>query len=77
MYKLQERGHAYSTVEDFLMETEPKLVEYTKKSVKQLLKEEGFGERFIDEFVMAAMRVNYGQTTDIHGLVGNCRTTFS
>ena len=30
----------------------------------------GFHDRFIDEFVMGSVRVNYGQTTDIQGLVG-------
>ena len=49
---------------------DPSLVDWTKKSVKTLLKEEGFHDRFIDEFVMGAMRMNYGQTTDAHGLVG-------
>ena len=28
----------------------------------------GFHDTFIDEFVMGAMRVNYGQTIDIQGL---------
>ena len=49
---------------------DPSLVDWTKKSVKTLLKEEGFHDRFIDEFVMGAMRMNYGQTTEAHGLVG-------
>lgn len=70
MYEFQKEGHAFSTVEDLLNAADPKLIEYTKKSVKDLLKEDGFSDKFIDEFVMGAMRINYGQTTSVHGLVG-------
>ena len=70
LYEIQADGHAFSAVEDLLHAMDPYLVDWTKKSIKELLKEEGFHDRFIDEFVMGAMRVNYGQTTDIQGLVG-------
>lgn len=70
LYELQKSGHAFSTVEDLLNAMDPDLVSYTKKSVRQLFKDEGFSDRFIDDFVMGAMRLNYGQTPDIHGLVG-------
>lgn len=70
LYEFQKDGHAFSTVEDLLNAVDPQLIEYSKKSVKDLLKEEGFSDRFIDEFAMGVMRVNYGQTTRIHGLVG-------
>ncbi|KAL4225246.1 Prenylcysteine oxidase 1 [Mactra antiquata] len=70
LYEFQREGHAFSTVEDLMNAMDPALVEYSKKSIKTLLKEEGFSDQFIDEFVMGAMRVNYGQTNDIQGLVG-------
>ncbi|XP_045176896.2 prenylcysteine oxidase 1-like [Mercenaria mercenaria] len=70
LYEFQKEGHAFSTVEDLLNAMEPTVVEYSKKTVKDLFKEEGFSDRFIDEFVTGAMRVNYGQTTGIQGLVG-------
>ena len=70
LYEIQAEGHAFSTVEDLVHAMDPSLVEWTKKSIKTLLKEEGFHDRFIDEFVMGAMRVNYGQTPDAQGLVG-------
>ena len=70
LYSLQAEGHAFSTVEDLVNAMDPSLVDWTKKSLKALLKEEGFHDRFIDEFAMGAMRMNYGQTTEAHGLVG-------
>ena len=72
LYEFQREGHAFSTVEDLLNAADPSFVEFSKKSVKDLLKEEGYSDRFIDEFVTGAMRVNYGQTADVHGLVGMC-----
>ncbi|KAL3841327.1 hypothetical protein ACJMK2_019489 [Sinanodonta woodiana] len=69
-YQIQADGHAFSTVEELLSAMDETLVSWTKKSIRTLLKEEGFSDKFIDEIVMAALRVNYGQTTDVHGLVG-------
>lgn len=69
-YELQHNGHAFSNVEDLIGAMDPSLVGYSKKSIKNLLKEEGFSDRFIDELAMGAMRNNYGQTTGVHGLVG-------
>lgn len=77
LYEFQQEGHAFSNVEDLLSAMDPVFVEYTKKSLKDIMKAEGFGDRFIDEFGMAAMRNNYGQTTDIHGLVGMFTTGLS
>ncbi|KAK3580906.1 hypothetical protein CHS0354_008196 [Potamilus streckersoni] len=70
LYQIQADGHAFSTVEDLLNSMDETLVSWTKKSIKTLLKEEGFSDKFIEEIVMGAMRINYGQTTDVHGLVG-------
>ncbi|XP_052229609.1 prenylcysteine oxidase 1-like [Dreissena polymorpha] len=71
LYKFQATGHAFSTVEDLLNAMCPHLVQYGKTSIKELLKKDGFSDRFIEEFVMGALRVNYGQTTSVHGLVGS------
>lgn len=70
MYDFQNEGHAFSTVEDLMNAMDSSLVDFSKKSIKTLMQEEGFSDRFIDEFVMGAMRANYGQTTSIQGLVG-------
>jgi hypothetical protein len=48
----------------------PEFVKYLSSSIKDVMKKEGFSDRFIDELVMGAMRTNYGQTTDVHGFVG-------
>lgn len=34
------------------------------------MKTSGFGDTFIDEMVMGALRTNYGQNTEIPGFVG-------
>ncbi|XP_041366044.1 prenylcysteine oxidase-like isoform X2 [Gigantopelta aegis] len=70
IYEIQDKGIAFTTVEDILKVMDPMFVDFTKKSVKTLLKEEGFGDKFIDEFVMAALQTSYGQTTDVAGFVG-------
>lgn len=45
-------------------------INYTRISAQTMFKDAGFSEIFINELVMSAMRVNYGQTTDTHGFVG-------
>ena len=42
----------------------------TQSSLRVELLKDGFSERFINELAMAANRDNYGQTTDLQGLVG-------
>ena len=70
LYEIQKEGHAFSTVEDLLNAMDPSLVEWSKMSTRALMKQEGFSDRFIDEFVQGSMRIVYGQTTDAHGCVG-------
>lgn len=48
----------------------PTFVKYLSSSIKDVMKKEGFSDRFIDELVMGAMRTNYGQTTAVPGFVG-------
>jgi len=70
LYEFQQDGHAFSTVEDLLKSMCPHLVDFTHNSIRDILKKDGFSDRFIDEFVTGALRVNYGQTSTVHGLVG-------
>ena len=70
IYSIHDKGIAFTTVEDILKAMDPRFVESTKQTVKAFLKEEGFGDKFIDEFVMSTLQSNYGQTTDVAGFVG-------
>lgn len=70
IYEIQKNGHAYTSVTDLLSSMNPKFVKLLSSSIKEVMKKDGFSDRFIDELVMAAMRTNYGQTTDIPAFVG-------
>ncbi|GFO29477.1 prenylcysteine oxidase [Plakobranchus ocellatus] len=70
IYEFQKRGMAFTTVEDMLRAMGEDILNMTHHSMKEVLKDAGLSQTFIDEFGFAAARNNYGQTTDIHGFVG-------
>lgn len=70
VYHHLEDGIAFSTVEGLLESMDAGFVDLTKKTIREVLKEDGFSDLFIDELVTAGMRVNYGQGADVHGFVG-------
>lgn len=70
IYDIQRAGHAYTTVPDLIGAMDSSFVSYMKKSIKFVMKTSGFGDTFIDEMVMGALRTNYGQNTEIPGFVG-------
>ncbi|XP_062582100.1 prenylcysteine oxidase 1-like [Saccostrea cucullata] len=70
IYDIQRAGHAYTTVPDLIGAMDQAFVSYMKKSIKFVMKTAGFGDAFIDEMVMAALRTNYGQNTEVPGFVG-------
>lgn len=70
IYDIQSAGHAYTTVPDLIGAMDPSFISYMKNSIKFVMKTSGFGDTFIDEMVMGALRTNYGQNTDIPGFVG-------
>lgn len=70
IYDIQRAGHAYTTVSDLIGAMDPSFISYIKKSIKFVMKTSGFGDTFIDEMVMGAIRTNYGQNTDIPGFAG-------
>jgi len=48
----------------------------TQLSLRQLMTSQGVSQKLVDELVLAACRVNYGQTPDnLHALVGMCYLT--
>ncbi|GAB6028447.1 Prenylcysteine oxidase-like [Chamberlinius hualienensis] len=70
IYELQEKGYAYSTVDQLLTAMSPNFLNSTQISIRQVLKKLQFSDKFIDELLMAITRVNYGQTPDVNGFVG-------
>ncbi|XP_048728291.1 prenylcysteine oxidase 1-like [Ostrea edulis] len=70
IYDIQRAGHAYTTVPDLIGAMDSAFLSYMKKSIKFVMRTAGFGDAFIDEMVMGALRTNYGQSTEIPGFVG-------
>ncbi|XP_076114100.1 prenylcysteine oxidase 1-like [Mytilus galloprovincialis] len=70
IYDIQAGGHAYTSVTDLLAAMNPKFVDYLSITIKDLMKKEGYSDKFINEMVMGALRTNYGQTTDVPAFVG-------
>ncbi|XP_064601062.1 prenylcysteine oxidase 1-like [Liolophura sinensis] len=71
VYHHLEDGIAFSTVEGLLESMDASFVDLTKKTIREVLKEDGFSDLFIDELVTAGMRVNYAQGAEVHGFVGS------
>ena len=70
IYTHQENGYAFTTVDGLLRAMSEDVRSLTQSSLRVELLKDGFSERFINELAMAANRDNYGQTTDLQGLVG-------
>ena len=71
IYDYQHRGMAFTTVEDLLRAMDEQFVNYTRYSVRTVMKDAGFSDLFIDELVTGGIRDNYGQTANsMHGFVG-------
>ncbi|XP_046364893.2 prenylcysteine oxidase-like isoform X1 [Haliotis rufescens] len=70
IYKLQNEGIAFTTVEDMLQVMDPEFVRYTHTTIMDVMKEQGFSDIFIKEMVHAIMRNNYGQSVAIPAFVG-------
>ncbi|KAL5007831.1 hypothetical protein ScPMuIL_016637 [Solemya velum] len=71
IYDIQSLGYSFTTVADLLLAMNETFVELTKKSIDDVLKDAGFSERFINEFVMGALRMNYGQKLGLPAFVGS------
>ncbi|CAL1532123.1 unnamed protein product [Lymnaea stagnalis] len=70
IYEFQDKGMAFTTVDDMLRAMSEDFLNMTQHSLRDVLREVGVSQRFVDELAMAAMRANYGQTVDVHGFVG-------
>lgn len=70
IYYLQEKGYAYTSVDQLLNSMNPDFLNMTRKTISEILLEAGYPKNFIDELVQSVMMVNYGQTNDVSGFVG-------
>lgn len=76
IYSIQDEGYAFSNVADLLSAMDPLFVLMMERSLENGLKHAGISSLFIEELANAVMRVNYGQSTDVHQFVGNFQFSF-
>lgn len=70
IYDLQKEGYAFSNVGSLLSSMSPKFIERMRQNFTATLISDGYSKKFIDELINAIVRVNYGQSTNVHGFVG-------
>lgn len=71
IYRYQSHDYAFSSVENLLHSLGgDDFTGMLNRTLLETLQKAGFSEKFIGEIVAPVMRVNYGQSTDIHGFVG-------
>ncbi|XP_002158745.2 prenylcysteine oxidase 1 isoform X2 [Hydra vulgaris] len=71
IYSLQDYQKAYRTVEELLVDIGgEKILQYTKETLANVMLKEGVSKKLIDELITAAIRVNYGQNTNINAFAG-------
>jgi len=71
IYSLQDQGKAFETPRELVAAMNPEFVRLLDIPLEKVLLERGFSQRFIDEFVMAIVRVNYGQSPLVPAFVGS------
>lgn len=71
IYKHQDDGYAFTSVQNLLMSMDTSFVNLTRITVAEFLEDLGFGKLFVDEMVAAVTRVNYGQTPSLSAFVGS------
>ncbi|XP_060024470.1 prenylcysteine oxidase 1 isoform X2 [Lagenorhynchus albirostris] len=72
IYRYQSHDYAFSSVEKLLHSLGgDDYLGLFNRSLLETLQKAGFSEKFLDEIITPVMRVNYGQTMNINGFVGN------
>lgn len=72
IYELQENGKSFTTVEEMFTEIDSQFMSYFKMSSKEgFSKQASVNEVTIADLVKGSLRVNYGQSTNVHLFVGN------
>ncbi|MBV95847.1 Prenylcysteine oxidase, partial [Eschrichtius robustus] len=72
IYRYQSHDYAFSSVEKLLHSLGgDDYLGLFNRSLVETLQKAGFSEKFLDEIITPVMRINYGQTMNINGFVGN------
>ncbi|XP_043844287.1 prenylcysteine oxidase 1 [Dromiciops gliroides] len=71
IYRYQSHDYSFSSVEGLLHALGgDEFTGMLNRTILQSLQKAGFSEKFLNEIVTPAMRVNFGQSTSINGFVG-------
>lgn len=70
IYQHQDNGLAYDKVVDLLSAMNPEFPKLLQMSIAEYLYSQGFSENVVNELVEAILVTYYGQSTDVHSLVG-------
>uniref|UniRef100_UPI003704D4C5 Ancestral Prenylcysteine Oxidase 1 (PCYOX1) n=1 Tax=Mammalia TaxID=40674 RepID=UPI003704D4C5 len=71
IYRYQSHDYAFSSVEGLLHALGgDEFTRMLNRTILEALQKAGFSQKFLNEIVTPAMRVNYGQSTNINGFVG-------
>ncbi|XP_077161358.1 prenylcysteine oxidase 1 [Paroedura picta] len=71
IYRYQAHDYAFSSSESLLHALGgAEFLQMLNQSVEESMQKSGFSQKFINEIVTSAMRVNYGQGANINGFVG-------
>lgn len=81
IYRYQTFDYSFSTTESLLHAMGGNdFISKLNMTIDEAMQKSGFTQRFIDDIVVPAMRVNYGQGVKINGFVGKnllcCRIIF-
>lgn len=71
IYRYQTFDYSFSTTESLLHAMGgDDFISKLNMTIDEAMQKSGFSQRFIDDIVVPAMRVNYGQGIKINGFVG-------
>ncbi|XP_069475013.1 prenylcysteine oxidase 1 [Ambystoma mexicanum] len=71
VYRYQTSDYSFTSTEALLHALGGKeFIQRLNKTIDETMQQAGFSQKFIDEIVTPAMRVNYGQGAQINGFVG-------
>ncbi|XP_067388457.1 prenylcysteine oxidase 1 [Emydura macquarii macquarii] len=71
IYRYQSHDYAFSSTEGLLHALGGNdFIQMLNQTIDETMQKAGFSQKFINEVVTPAMRINYGQGTNINGFVG-------
>ncbi len=70
IYDHQTEGKAFTSPQKLLESLSPEMKDLLGLSLEEHLQAQGFSDTFMEQLVLGALRMNYGQDNSIHAFVG-------